>query len=361
MTGPEFDLEKLATAARRATPPWSPARQQSVSWKMMKRIEDARRRRPLIALSLGGVLAAAALLFVVHRSPPGRLPDAAAPTGSTTGALVSLLADGTRVVLDDASTVLRKTVEASDDVLFELDAGGARFEVAPRAARTFRVHAGEVTVQVIGTGFRMRRALGRCQVAVEHGRVMVSWWGGSRELGAGEQATFPPEAPTNVSPADSASPPRAALSVPAPRKISRAKTPRSAPAAPSGGPDALFTRADAARAEGKPELAVMLLRDLRDRFPRDPHAAAAAFTTGRLLLDSLGRPREAAVAFADARALDTSGGTLAEDALAREVEALHAAGDHRAARARAEQYRSLYPHGLRLRMVERHGGLQAGP
>jgi hypothetical protein len=82
---------------------------------------------------------------------------------------------------------------------------------------------------------------------------------------------------------------------------------------------------------------------------------------GRLLLDSLRRPREAAAAFADARALARGDGVLAEDALAREVEALHAAGDAAAARARAELYRSLFPHGLRLRMVERYGGLKAEP
>jgi len=50
----------------------------------------------------------------------------------------------------------------------------------------------------------------------------------------------------------------------------------------------------------------------------------AAFTLGRVLLDELGRPSEAVDAFPLAR---SSGGPLAEDALAREVEALSRAGE----------------------------------
>lgn len=344
------EIEKTVVSARRASPPWSPARQQQVSWAVMSRIEKKRRRRPLIALSCAGVLAAAAGVLVWQRHLP-----APAPVASPSWQLASSLADGTRIVRDDAATVLRKTVEAEDDVLFELDSGGARFEVARRPTRAFRVHAGEVTVQVIGTGFRMRRTKERCQVAVEHGRVLVSWWGGSRELGAGEQGTFPPEAPASTRVTAAAPAPAVAAPSHAGRRVALQS------AAEAAGPDALFARADRARAAGNPEQAVATLRELRERFPRDPHAGAAAFTIGRLLLESLRRPREAAAAFADARALAHGDGMLAEDALVREAESLHAAGDAAGARARAELYRSLYPHGLRLQIVERYGGLKADP
>ena len=368
------EIETTVASARRASQPWSPARQQQVSWAVMTRIERARHRRPLIALSLAGAVAAAGVL-VWHRSQP-------APSGATSAAavapaepLASSLADGTRIVLDDASTVLRKTVDAGDDVLFELDSGGARFEVARRPSRVFRVHAGEVTVQVIGTGFRVRRTHTRCQVAVEHGRVLVSWWGGSRELSAGEQGTFPsemaPGAPPSAAGSGAASVPsvpsvRSALapaaSAPGPAPSSIATRAGGHPSAAAlSGPEALFAHADRARTEGKPELAVAALRELQARFPRDPHVGAAAFTIGRLLLESLQRPREAAAAFAEARALARGDGALAEDALAREVEALHAAGDGASARARADLYRSLYPRGLRLHIVERYGGLEAEP
>jgi len=351
MTDPDVEkVEKLVASARRAGLPWSPARQQRVSWAVMSRLETARRRRPLFALAFAGVVAATACALLWQRrqpAPAGATTATTATTAAPPWQLASSLADGTRIVRDDPTTVLRETVVAADDVLFELDSGGARFEVARRPSRVFRVHAGEVTVQVIGTGFRVRRTGTRCQVAVEHGRVLVSWWGGSRELGAGEQGTFPPETPAVSAPA------------PAPAHLARRAPP--SPVVTTAGPEALFARADRARTDGKPELAVATLRELGARFPRDPHAGAAAFTMGRLLLESLHRPREAAVAFAEARGLARGDSALGEDALAREVEALHAAGDAADARARAELYRSLFPRGLRLQIVERYGGLKADP
>jgi len=60
----------------------------------------------------------------------------------------------------------------------------------------------------------------------------------------------------------------------------------------------------------------------------------------------LGRPGDAAAAFARARALAPAG-PLAEDALAREAEALVQAGARSDARARAAEYLRLYPRGRR--------------
>jgi transmembrane sensor len=119
----------------------------------------------------------------------------------------------------------------------------------------------------------------------------------------------------------------------------------------------LFARADRARKEGKAELAVAHLRTLIDRFPADPQAHVAAFTIGRLLLESLGEPRQAAASFEKARVL-AKGAPLAEDALAREVEAWAAAGERVLARRRAELYRQLHPNGLRLNAVLRAGGIE---
>jgi transmembrane sensor len=340
------DLEDKLASARKAAPPWTPARQQRVSWAVMSRLERAR-RRPLAVLALATAAAASIGLVMWKRPRPvPAAPPVVAVSAEAPASLASTLTDGSRIVLDDAASVLRKTVEASNEVLYELEAGGAHFEVARRPSRTFRVHAGLVTVQVIGTGFRVQRTASGCRVAVDHGRVLVSWWGGSRELGAGEQGMFPPEAPAAASSAPVA-PAHAATAHAASHQIA--------------GPDALFARADQARAAGNAEAALAALRELVDRYPRDPRAAAAAFTIGRLLLESSGQPRAAAAAFAEARELAGGAGPLAEDALAREVEALHAAGDAPAARARAELYRSSFPHGLRWKMVARYGGLQAEP
>jgi TolA-binding protein len=284
------------------------------------------------------------------------------------------LADGSSIVLDGPAAILKTLRESGDEVVVQLEKGGAHFDVARRPSRIFRVQAGPVTVQVIGTRFHVRRDGERTRISVDRGRVLASWWGGSRELGAGEQGTFPPEGIASEAPAiDTAEtiPPRATAEqepapAPAPPPVVAAVAVRRAPpAAPARSaaaptPEALFALADRARATGRPESAVARLREIVDRFPRDPHAPMAAFTEGRLCLESLHRPRQAAAAFERARAL-ARGGPLAEDALARQVEALHAAGDAVAAHEQALRYRELYPQGHRLSTVMRFGGVQAAP
>jgi transmembrane sensor len=119
----------------------------------------------------------------------------------------------------------------------------------------------------------------------------------------------------------------------------------------------LLLAADVARMSHHPAQAVDPLRRAVGSHRSDPRAPLAAFTLGRVLLDELGRPREAADAFADARAL-APGGPLAEDALAREVEAASRAGDASRANARAQLYVTTYPSGARIRSVRRYGGLE---
>lgn len=116
----------------------------------------------------------------------------------------------------------------------------------------------------------------------------------------------------------------------------------------------LMLAADVARMSKHSDQAVAPLRKLLANHPGDPRAALAAFTLGRVLLDELGRPREAAEAFARAHAM---GGAMAQDALAREVEAWSRAGDAATARARAEEYVRTYPGGRRERSVRKFGGL----
>jgi transmembrane sensor len=122
-------------------------------------------------------------------------------------------------------------------------------------------------------------------------------------------------------------------------------------------PEDLLLAADAARLGGNPALAVAPLEKLLARYSFDARAPLAAFTLGRTLLDQLGRPREAAQAFATARRLDSSG-ALAQDALAREVESWSRAGESSLARARAEQYLARYPDGRRAPAVRRLGGIE---
>ena len=338
------DLERTLEAARRSAPALTPGRTQTWRWAVSSRLDGHRRSR---IPALAAACAAAAVLAIVGWRALGTGSDLAAsgpslsPARHASGVDAQIvLADGSRVVPDGPTTVLDKAIESDADILFELAAGGAHFEVARRPSRTFRVHAGPVTVQVIGTRFQVRRQDDHSMVSVTEGRVLVSWWGGSRELGAGEAGTFPPQ------PADAPAA-AGAPAAPAPTTRRRAPDPR---------PDVLFAHADRARKAGKPDVAVAHLRTLIDRFPADPHAPVAAFTIGRLLLESLGQPRQAAASFERARVL-ANGAPVAEDALAREVEAWASAGERALAHRRAELYRQLYPNGSRLGAVMRVGGL----
>jgi transmembrane sensor len=341
-------LQSALVAARRAAPAWNAGRQQQASWRLAAELDAPVRPRRWARGALAGAAVVAVVGLVAWRQlapgaasvaqqEPARAVDGDQPFAQ--------LADGSQILLDGPATLLRRTVDSPDDVLFELESGGARFDVAHRPSRAFRVRAGAVTVQVIGTGFHLAREDSRCRVDVHRGRVLVSWWGGSRELGAGDTGVFPPGP---VAPAE------APTTEPAVPGTATRPTPRTAEPA---GPVALFERADRARHEGHPEQALGTLREIIDRFPKDPHAPAAAFTRGRLLLEVLGKPAAAAAAFAEAGRL-ANGGPLAEDALAREAEALHRAGNTRAARERAELYRDRYPSGSRRTAVMRFGGLK---
>jgi TolA-binding protein len=116
---------------------------------------------------------------------------------------------------------------------------------------------------------------------------------------------------------------------------------------------------DVARLSGHPAVAVTQLSRAVALYPADPRAPLAAFTLGRVHLEDLGAPREAAQAFARAREL-SPGGPLAEDALAREVEAWSRAGETETARTRARTYLQRYPRGHRVHAVRRFGGVE-GP
>jgi transmembrane sensor len=130
--------------------------------------------------------------------------------------------------------------------------------------------------------------------------------------------------------------------------------PEEALAADPGG---LLLAADVFRLTAHPRAALAPLRRVLEGHAADPRAPLAAFTLGRVLLDDLGEPREAAGAFRAAGDLDPDG-SLAEDALAREVEAWSRVGEPSLARDRAQQYVRSFPEGRRLRLVKRFGGLE---
>lgn len=121
-------------------------------------------------------------------------------------------------------------------------------------------------------------------------------------------------------------------------------------------PATLMDAADALRFADQPEAAVDCLRRVLREHATSPVAPLAGFTLGRVLLERLGQPSEAAEAFALARSLKPDS-SLAQDALASEVEAWSKAGRALDAFSRAQLYVQLYPAGRRLRAVRTLGGL----
>jgi tetratricopeptide (TPR) repeat protein len=120
--------------------------------------------------------------------------------------------------------------------------------------------------------------------------------------------------------------------------------------------ETLLRAADAARLSDHAEASVGYFRALLRDHREHPAAASAAFTLGRELLEHLGRPVEAALAFAAASEL-AHDSTLAHDALAREVESWSKAGRAEEAYRRALLFNQRYPDSHRQRMVQLFGGL----
>jgi hypothetical protein len=115
-------------------------------------------------------------------------------------------------------------------------------------------------------------------------------------------------------------------------------------------PDDLLLAADVARQAGKPERAVPFLQRVVKEHPQELCAQLAGFSLGKIYLDGLDEPALAARSFASVRAMAPTGG-LAQDALAREVEAWARAGQTARAHDAALEYVRLYPNGRRVAAV----------
>jgi transmembrane sensor len=114
----------------------------------------------------------------------------------------------------------------------------------------------------------------------------------------------------------------------------------------------LLELADVARLSGHPAEAVPALGRALKLHASNPQAALAAFTLGRVLLDQLHRPGEAAIAFERAVTMRPPHALLA-DCHARLVEAHARAGDVAAAERAAARYRTIFPAGRHTTDLDR--------
>ncbi len=339
-----------------------------------------------LAIAVVGVSVVLAMRLRAPSSPTS--PTSSPASSPTGGALVASksvpggestihLRDGSSATPLDGGSVLATVEDSPRHSLIELQRGRARFDVVRSTTRAFSVNAGDVTITVLGTVFTVERIADRVGVTVERGTVRVDWGVGEKLLHLGESGWFPPlavEARLETATTSSArasggkrAPPRAdAVVTVAPPEAALAPDPPASAVAPSGPPPPpvvtadsageLLAAADVARLQGHAEEGAAILRRLLRDHDADPRAPLAAFTLGRVLMMELGQPREAAAAFARARALDP-GGPFAEDALARETEAWARAGDRVRAREEATEYVRTYPRGRRVDSVKALGGI----
>ena len=270
-------------------------------------------------------------------------------------------------------------------VVLALRRGLTQFDIRPGSGRRWRIESGGISVEVVGTQFSVERSESSVRVEVQRGRVLVrgpSVVDQVQSLDAGRSlsVSIAPLQPAKVEAPLATAAPKvesgklSALGVAAPPAAAakadtktdgadwrQAATRHDWKAAwQSLGADGLarevartddvadlLALADVARLTGHPNEALKPLRQIIGGHAEDPRSAMAAFTLGRVLLDSLGNPVQAGFAFERAIALKLPS-SLAEDAQARLVEAYARAGAVAQARAAANVYRTRYPAGRRL-------------
>jgi transmembrane sensor len=379
---------------------------RGISKRRLRASSGSTRRNALVAVAV-----ACALTLVLGLVRPSLRRDAGPVRLAGGNDLTVLVGDASApqlvVALDDGSTIalatdarLRTLANTSSAIVALLETGRATFDVKPGGPRLWTIECGLAAVEVIGTRFTIDRAPHRLKVSVERGAVLVRGplvkdriarltAGEALELDEPEPegsaakpdatAAAPTAAPTPTSAATAeptAKAPAVAMGdapkVPAVddagarwRALARKGAHREAYAAiaPSGGVaheaqgatvEDLLLLADVARLSGHPAEAVgPLQRVIREH--RGAQASVAAFTLGRIQLDSLGQAAAAAQTFAEAIALGLPQG-LRESAFARIVEARARAGDRAGAKAAAEDYEARYPSGGRLAEVRAWAG-----
>ncbi len=383
------------------------ATQRAWSRLRTARTPPVRHRRAAVLLAAALAVAALLLIVLRRDVGPLRLDaDRVVLEVDLSGPPLQVQAsDGSAITVSPGGRV--EVVESSATAFgTHVDRGRARFEVRPGSARRWTVDCGAFVVEVVGTAFEVERTADQASVSVDRGEVVVRGEavpGHLVRLRAGERLTVPlsavvaaPSAAVSAAPAPPAGPdapapspdasgpellPQLAPQLPSPlgpqlgpypgppapalptssastsaaspwRDLARAGDYRQAYAVlgPEGLRDAalhasvdeLLTLADVARLSGHPADAVAPLERILREQGGAGRASIAALTLGRLQLDSLGQPAAAAASLNRAIAAGLPGG-LAEDALARRVEAYARAGDRDAARAALAELERRYP------------------
>ncbi len=302
--------------------------------------------------------------------------------GNDTSAVVPRFDDGSRLELRGGTRleVLRNDGRSFVTVLRR---GEATFDVKPGGRRHWIVEAGELSVEVVGTHFRVERATASTRVSVDHGIVLVRGErvpGGAKRLTAGMSFALesaPPHVPAPPTSAGSGAPGGVGESAPS-TALDELQTAPSAAAAPKPSASAVPSVAPEPSAAVAPQSVVAAqevdqvdhsLRSADSARQRGDGAAAirhftaafeqaaegdrrrglAALSLARLLLN--GDPARAARILRSS--LADMPQALIEDAAVRLVEAESRAGNREGAARAAADYERRFPAGRRLDEVRR--------
>lgn len=350
-------------------------------WQAIEaRLPRPRRRRPLrpLALALAALFVVAAAMLWVRRPATDVVIEGAVLASSETEQETIELVDGSRLILEP-STRLRLVHVSARQVRLTLEQGTLDAFVAHAEARPFTVLAGRIEVSVVGTRFRVSVERDDVSVSVDEGRVALRSLEANRPapafLSAGESwssAAAPPNEaetllpsdeapPTNPDPGRGASRRHGSRALPArfhtlyaagryDEAYASVEPARFQRALETASPRDLFALASAARLSGHGREAARAFDALRRRHRDDPRAGLAALELGRLRLYELDDPAGAAEAFEDAITLQPDA-FFREDAEARRVHALQAAGQLEACAKARDEYLQRFPSGLHTAAV----------
>ena len=257
---------------------------------------------------------------------------------------VLTLAPHTRIMMKETS---------SADVALRLQEGRVACDVAKDKDRTFSVHAGPVTVTVVGTRFTVERSLllsgEKILVEVERGLVEVNGPDGVvKRLAAGESWSLKVASDKSIE-GDKAQ--AAALKTRKTAAASAEKKKRT-PAAAEEARDAareLFEDARAKRNTGQAAAAAILYEKFLSKYASDGRAGVAALELGRLKMDQLGDPAGALAPLK--RAANLGAGGLGDDALARLAQAYSRLGQVDSCKRVRARYLKSHPQGVHVEQV----------
>ena len=293
--------------------------------------------------------------------------------------------DDRRIPLSDGSTITLApgaSLEVKDNdptrFLTLLHRGWVRYNIIPGHTRTWEVDTRLCRIIVLGTQFTVNRTPSSVHIAVHRGTVAVYPPTGDQILAtltAGKTYTLRVprlHVPSHLAPrppfadkTDAHSPEpefvrdrrkkHTGADEPGSNHDARPHTQitRLAGLGASDDVNALLNKVDEARLRNMPQKATTLLERILREHPDDPAVSLAALTLGKIRLDTLHRPREAALAFKQAATSKRLPTPLREQAYARCVEAFRRAGDVASAQKMSELYRRRFPNGKWIPWIER--------